>query len=125
MVAIVTLKALTAIFLVIAIRVDGQCTLSNLEVHQYDTGRPYQGTSLFAVTIINRCTPLCDQSNVKLNCTGFKTVKPIDPSILNVSGDVCIVKNGQPITIDDPVIFHYAYDYSFNLNPISSDIHCH
>lgn len=86
---------------------DGQCTLSNLEVHQYDTGRPYQGTSLFAVTIINRCTPLCDQSNVKLNCTGFKTVKPIDPSILNVSSDVCIVKNGQPITIDDPVNFRY------------------
>ncbi|TKY51869.1 hypothetical protein E2542_SST23388 [Spatholobus suberectus] len=44
---IAILKVL-AIILVIA-RVSGQCALSNLDVHQYYTGRPYKGTYDYAV----------------------------------------------------------------------------
>ncbi|TKY51868.1 hypothetical protein E2542_SST23387 [Spatholobus suberectus] len=117
------LKAL-AIFLVIA-RVDGQCTLRNLDVHQDSIGKPFQGYYEYAVSIFNRCPELCVQRNVKLNCTGFQTLENLDPSILKVSGDVCLVKNGLSITSDAAVNFRYAWRHQFDLNPISSDIHCY
>ncbi|KAG4983730.1 hypothetical protein JHK87_028479 [Glycine soja] len=120
---VAVLKAL-AIFLIIA-KAYGQCTLSKLEVHQYDTGKLVQGKHEYAVSISNKCSELCVHRNVKLNCKGFQTVERVDPSILKVSGDVCFVKNGLPITSDAPVNFGYAWSNSFNLKPISSDIHCY
>ncbi|XP_027364604.1 uncharacterized protein At1g05835-like [Abrus precatorius] len=116
------LKAL-CLFLVL-VRVNGQCALSNLDVNQYNTGRQEKGYSIFFVSIINKCPQLCVQSNVKLNCTGFQTAKSISPTILSVSGDVCLVKSGQPITPDAAVNFQYAWSNEFPLNPISSDVHC-
>lgn len=80
-----------------------------------------QGKPEWRVIISNTCP--CVQMNVKLNCHGFQTVELIDPSILRESGDVCFVNGGQPIYADG-VTFKYAWDESFPLNPISSDIFC-
>ncbi|XP_014513099.1 protein TAPETUM DETERMINANT 1-like [Vigna radiata var. radiata] len=112
------------IFLVIA-RVYGGCSLRNLEVRQYDTGKLVKGYHEYAVSISNKCSELCVQRHVKLNCTGFQTVEKVQPSIFRVSGDVCVVNNGLPITSDATTNFRYAWSNSFHFNPISSDIHCY
>jgi len=103
----------------------GDCSLRNLEVSQYGTGKAIKGYQEYAVSISNKCSELCVQSKVKLNCSGFQTVEKVEPSILRVSGDVCVVNNGLPITSDATINFRYAGSNSFNFNPISSDIHCY
>ncbi|KAK7356607.1 hypothetical protein VNO80_15882 [Phaseolus coccineus] len=120
----VTILKWLTIFLVIA-RAYGECSLRNLEVRQYDTGKALKGYQEYAVSIFNKCSELCVQSNVKLNCTGFQTVEKVEPSILRVSGDVCVVNNGLPITSDATTNFRYAWSNSFNFNPISSQINCY
>ena len=64
------------------------------------------------MTISNNCP--CAQKNVKLECLNFQTAEPIDPSILSVSDDVCIVNGGQPIASGDVgVTFKYAGPHTF------------
>ncbi|CAJ1976496.1 unnamed protein product [Sphenostylis stenocarpa] len=118
------LKSL-AIFLVIARGAYGECTLRNLQVRQYGTGKSLKGYHEYSVSIFNKCNELCVQSNVKLNCSGFQTVEKVEPSILRVSGDVCDLNNALPITSDATVNFRYAWSNSFHFNPIFSDIHCY
>ncbi|CAL0329689.1 unnamed protein product [Lupinus luteus] len=97
------------------------CTLSDLSIKQSPTGAKIQGKPEWVVTITNKCT--CVQVNVLLNCQGFQTVEEIDPSILKVSGKECLVNFGNAIS-KDPITFKYAWDKSFPLNPISSEIAC-
>ncbi|KAK7357759.1 hypothetical protein VNO80_17055 [Phaseolus coccineus] len=73
----------------------GQCSLKDIHVTQSRTGRTVGGKPEWGVTITNWCA--CVQQNVKLNCKGFQTVEGIEPSLLNVSGDVCLVTSGKPI----------------------------
>ncbi|CAL0324920.1 unnamed protein product [Lupinus luteus] len=100
----------------------GFCSYKDLTVNVEKSGAQIKGKPEWVVTITNNCT--CVQMDVQLNCKGFKTVEQIDPSILSVSGDVClVVNNGNPI-YKDPIIFKYAWDKKFPLNPIQSQIAC-
>lgn len=97
--------------------------MSDLHVTQHPTGIQIKQNPEFFVTIFNNCS--CAQKNVKLECLNFQTVEPINPSILSVSGDVCLVNGGQPIASGDvSVTFKYAWPHTFPLNPISSDSVC-
>ncbi|KAJ1407308.1 hypothetical protein SESBI_24411 [Sesbania bispinosa] len=110
-----------AFFLVLISQGYSQCSLKDLSIQQYKTGATVQQKTEWGVTITNNCP--CVQKNVQLNCGGFQTMEHIDPSILSVSGNVCLVNDGQPI-YGNPVTFKYAWDESFPLNPISSEIAC-
>ncbi|KAK7247013.1 hypothetical protein RIF29_41889 [Crotalaria pallida] len=78
-----------------------ECTLKDLSVKVAKSGAQIKGKAEWVVTITNKCN--CAQNTVKLNCKGFKTVVPIDPAILRVSGNVCLVNYGygQECTLKD------------------------
>ncbi|KAL2343942.1 hypothetical protein Fmac_005227 [Flemingia macrophylla] len=90
-----------------------------ISVSQVGTGVRVEGKPEWIVTVSNNCR--CPQSNVILNCNGFRSVEPIDPQILTVSltNDFCIVTPAQPI-FKDVVKFKYASPNQFPLTPISS-----
>nr|AFK48857.1 unknown [Lotus japonicus] len=96
------------------------CSIKNLSVKQAQTGVKVQGKPQWEVTISNTC---CVQGDVKVDCRGFQTVEKIDPDVLKVEGDACLVNNGNVI-YEDPVILTYAWDRSFPLTPISSQVSC-
>ncbi|OIV89587.1 hypothetical protein TanjilG_18169 [Lupinus angustifolius] len=100
----------------------GFCSIKDLTVDVAKSGAEIKGKPEWVVTITNKCA--CVQKDVKLNCKGFNTVEQIDPSILSVSDNVClVVNNGNPI-YRDPITFKYAWDTQFPLNPIESQIAC-
>lgn len=69
----------------------------------------------YRVDISNNC-PYCVQKNVKINCPNFESVEYVDPSILSVSGDICLVNGGKPVVKNVNVTFHYAWNNSFAWN---------
>lgn len=99
-----------------------KCSLEDIHVTQTITGLTVKGKQELNVTIANECS--CAQSNLKLDCRGFQSRKPVDPSILKVSGNVCLVNGGKPI-LEGAVEFSYAWDTPFSFDPISSLISCH
>ncbi|KAK1295435.1 hypothetical protein QJS10_CPA16g00452 [Acorus calamus] len=54
----------------------------------------------------------------------FITVQPIDPAIIRMDGEKCIVRDGLPIHFNDVIKFNYAWDRIFIFVPISSQIAC-
>ncbi|TKY59944.1 TAPETUM DETERMINANT 1 [Spatholobus suberectus] len=98
-----------------------QCSLRDLSISQFRTGVRVQGKPEWSVTIANKCP--CVQKNVILNCKGFQSVEHINPSLLRVSHNVCLVNGGQSI-YGNVVKFTYVWDQAFPLNPISSEISC-
>ncbi|KAK7318986.1 hypothetical protein RJT34_03696 [Clitoria ternatea] len=120
----ITIKILSIVlFSVLISQGYSQCSLKDISVSQQRTGVMVQGKPEWKVTVTNKCA--CGQKNVILNCDGFQTVEPLNPLILTVSnpGPYCLVTPGYPI-YRDPVTFNYAWDVSFPLNPISSQIIC-
>ncbi|XP_075636990.1 uncharacterized protein At1g05835-like [Castanea sativa] len=99
-----------------------QCTLSQVTIKQSKTGEVVQQKPVWSVTINNGCP--CSQSDLKLSCNGFQTVKPVDPSVLSQSGNECLVNNGLPVQPSSSVSFTYAWDTSFSFQPLSSQINC-
>ncbi|XP_061372992.1 uncharacterized protein LOC133315398 [Gastrolobium bilobum] len=117
-----TIKILSIIlFLVLISQGNSKCYLSDLSIRQSQTGAKLKGKPEWGVTITNNCP--CVQKNVMLNCRGFQTIEHINPSVLSVSGNVCLVNGGNSI-YRDAITFKYAWDQSFPLNPISSEIAC-
>lgn len=98
-----------------------QCSLSDIHVNQFGTGRTVNGKPQWIVSIINWCA--CPQTNVQLDCKGFQTVEAIEPSLLQVSGDVCLLNAGQSVW-KAAIQFNYASDTPFSLNPIFSNVAC-
>jgi len=94
-----------------------KCSLKDIHVSQAITGLTVKGKPELTVTIANWCS--CAQSNVKLDCRGFQSVQPINPSILKVSGNVCLVNGGKPLLESTAVEFSYAWNTPFSLDPIS------
>ncbi|XP_075636995.1 TPD1 protein homolog 1-like [Castanea sativa] len=99
-----------------------QCTLSQVTIKQSKTGEVVQQKPVWSVTINNGCP--CSQSDLKLSCNGFQTVKPVDPSVLSQSDNECLVNNGLPVQPSSSVSFTYAWDTSFSFQPLSSQINC-
>jgi len=99
----------------------GKCSLRDIVVNQAKTGHILGGKPEWTVSITNECA--CPQSNVQLNCKGFQTAEIVQPSLLKILGDICLLNAGQPIQ-KDAIIFNYAWDTQFSLNPISSQVSC-
>uniref|UniRef100_A0A0A0LEA1 Uncharacterized protein n=1 Tax=Cucumis sativus TaxID=3659 RepID=A0A0A0LEA1_CUCSA len=99
-----------------------ECVLNDIAISQTTTGSIVQGKQVWKATITNNC--ICGQSSLKLDCNGFNTVQAVDPSILAVSGSVCLVNGGQPIFQSTPISFTYASDNAFPFKPLSSQISC-
>ncbi|CAL0324933.1 unnamed protein product [Lupinus luteus] len=98
------------------------CSLKDLYVKTSKTGVTIQGKPEWLVTVTNNCQ--CGQTQVILNCRGYKTVEPVDPNILTYSGtDYCLINNGKPI-YKQPITFKYAWDTAFSMSPNSSQITC-
>ncbi|KAF1875933.1 hypothetical protein Lal_00006564 [Lupinus albus] len=98
------------------------CYLSNLSVKQVKTGVQIDRKPEWIVVIANNCD--CPQSQVLLNCRGFKTVKPVDPKIMKYSGtDFCLINDGKP-SLDETLSFKYAWDDTFSMSLNSSTIKC-
>ncbi|KAK7815343.1 hypothetical protein CFP56_001735 [Quercus suber] len=70
-----------------------ECNLSQVTIKQSKTGEVVQQKPVWSVTINNGCP--CSQSDLKLSCNGFQTVKPVDHSVLSKSGNECLVNNGN------------------------------
>lgn len=101
---------------------DGHCSLSDISVGQNRTTNWAHGMPVWSVNITNNCA--CSRLEVKLNCFGFKTNLGVDPSILSVSENECLLKNGQPVGPFETVNFLYAWDFKFPFQPISAKIAC-
>ncbi|KAF1876247.1 hypothetical protein Lal_00006878 [Lupinus albus] len=100
------------------------CSFRDLSVTKSKTGVVIQGKPEWLVTVSNNCLR-CGQSQVTLNCRGYKTVEPVDPNILTYSGtDYCLINYGKPIYKQQPVTFKYAWYPAFSLSPNSSQINC-
>ncbi|MED6208672.1 hypothetical protein PIB30_047523 [Stylosanthes scabra] len=96
--------------------------VSGLNITQTKTGRQVHGINEWQVDIITHC--LCSYSDVVLNCSGFKTLEPIDPSLLRIQGKHCILKQeifAYPLS---SASFKYAWNTSFPLNALSARTAC-
>ncbi|KAJ3697254.1 hypothetical protein LUZ61_000959 [Rhynchospora tenuis] len=110
-----------AVFIVFACFIfpgHAQCSLSNITVTQNPTGNSVAGDSEYEVTIKSVCP--CQQSDVKLDMTGFQTAEQIDPSVLDKDG---YVNSKMPLP-SEGVVFKYASGALFPFTPISSQISC-
>ncbi|TKY60080.1 hypothetical protein E2542_SST17175 [Spatholobus suberectus] len=117
-----TIKILNIVFFLVLISQGySKCSFNDLTVSQSRTGIIVQGYSQWLVVISNTCP--CSQVNVLLNCTGFQSVEHVDPSLLRVSGSICLLNNGLPI-YKNVVKFKYAWAHTFPIIPISSYISC-
>lgn len=96
--------------------------MSNLVIGTIRSGREIQGKAEWNVIVENHCN--CAQSNITLNCRGFQSVERVEPSIFSVSGDRCLVNNGNSLVGFGSVKFSYAWDPPFILMPNSSVVRC-
>ncbi|KAL3745465.1 hypothetical protein ACJRO7_014551 [Eucalyptus globulus] len=109
-------KILIAILIMLCVgKGNCQCSPQDIEIVQSQTGAIVQQKPEWKVTINKKCD--CTIENVNLVCPGFQTIEPIDPSVLQIQGDKCLLKGGQAIT--QAISFSYAWDdsYSFKIDP--------
>ncbi|KAI5679732.1 hypothetical protein M9H77_00959 [Catharanthus roseus] len=99
-----------------------QCTYNNLKFIQASTGAKVNGKPEWKVIVKNDC--ICTQSNIRLSCSGFQTVKLIDPSILTIGKDTCLLLKNDRIYGFREFSFTYAWDTQFPFKAVSSDISC-
>ncbi|KAL4650830.1 hypothetical protein ACB092_01G115600 [Castanea dentata] len=99
-----------------------QCPFQHISIQQSETGVVMQEKPVWNVAINNnnRCTI----SSLKLDCAGFRTVKSVDPSILSVSGAVCLVNGGAPISGFSKLNFTYSWAPPFPFKPLDCLISC-
>ncbi|KAF8034997.1 hypothetical protein BT93_C1124 [Corymbia citriodora subsp. variegata] len=88
------------------------CSTDKVTLTQGATGNLYLRKPEYNVTIHNGCTD-CAVVDLSLLCPGFKTVEPIDPSVLQPSGDYCIVSRGRQIDAGVTFNFIYAWDSQY------------
>ncbi|XP_061343769.1 protein TAPETUM DETERMINANT 1 [Gastrolobium bilobum] len=114
-----TFKSLVSIlFLTLIIKGSDNCSLNNINIGTTRSGRQIQGMPEWNVTVINNCS--CEQSQIRLACKGFQTTEGVNPSILSMKGDSCLLINGNPLQAFATVSFSYAWDPPFLLLPTNS-----
>ncbi|KAG4982673.1 hypothetical protein JHK82_027531 [Glycine max] len=69
---------------------------ANIIIRQSETGNLVNDKPEWKVSISNIC--VYTQSQVKFNCNRFQTTKDVNPSILSISDDVCLLKNDKGIS---------------------------
>ena len=85
-------------------------------VTQQLSGIEIKGKPKYDVLLFNNCT--CPVSKVLLSCKGFQSTLKVDPTILQPEGDVCILSGGNPITPQVAIRFSYAWDPTFDFDPV-------
>ncbi|KAL8090035.1 hypothetical protein AgCh_039484 [Apium graveolens] len=98
------------------------CDKNNIIVGTVNSGNFVQGKDIWNVEVINNCT--CFQGSIILQCTGFQTVLPVDPRLLNKVDDHCLLNQGQALPPFNSIKFSYAWYPPFFLIPISSTVQC-
>ncbi|XP_057966939.1 uncharacterized protein LOC131157080 [Malania oleifera] len=111
-----------AIFLISLREATSQCDVSQIDVHQTNTGKVVKGKPEWRVTITNPC--ICTFIEIQLNCKGFQSAEKVDSSLLALSGDACLLTNGQPLHGKESTSFSYAWTTQFTFKPISATIGC-
>ncbi|WOG85515.1 hypothetical protein DCAR_0104704 [Daucus carota subsp. sativus] len=84
------------------------------------TGQKVQGKPQWQVTAQAPCS--CCQIPVRLACSGFQTVEPLDSNVITRDGDVCSYLNS--ICPGHPTTFTYAWDQSYNFTVQSFTTAC-
>ncbi|GAB4832627.1 hypothetical protein Ancab_006645 [Ancistrocladus abbreviatus] len=98
------------------------CSISDIKVRTARSGRVVEGVPEYRVIISNQCS--CSQSNLIVKCFDLPTVEPVNPAILKVMGQTCLVNSGKPIVRGKPVVFEYAFLQPTDLIPLSSKLSC-
>lgn len=94
------------------------CSKNDLKVAQTKTGRVVQGKAVWRVTVTNTC--VCTQSQIMLSCRGFQSASSLDPLVLSVKGDQCLIMNGHDLSYKSIDVFFYAWDTPFPFAVTSS-----
>ncbi|CAH8371732.1 unnamed protein product [Eruca vesicaria subsp. sativa] len=85
------------------------CGLDDVTLRQSKSGM-VKNKPVWKVTLNNPC--FCLLTNLKLSCTGFESIVPVDP--LTKTGDVCLLSKG----IQGDFVFKYVWDTSFEFKVI-------
>ncbi|MED6111511.1 hypothetical protein PIB30_052952 [Stylosanthes scabra] len=109
---------LPLVLLILIVKGSCDCSLNNINIGTTRSGKEIQGKPEWNVSVINNCS--CAQSQIQLACQGFQSAESVDPSILSVKSDTCLLINGKPLQGFDSVVFSYAWDPPFLLLPKSS-----
>ncbi|KAM1527864.1 hypothetical protein ACFXTI_016984 [Malus domestica] len=81
------------------------CSLDNLNIGTYRSGREVGGKPERNVVVTNNCN--CARNHIVLSCQGFQTLEPVDPAILEKRGDECVLIRGDSLAAgawDPPVL---------------------
>ncbi|XP_057422067.1 uncharacterized protein LOC130715927 [Lotus japonicus] len=118
-----TIKILSIVFFLFLMIYEGYgtCSLDDLAIKQYSAERSIHGKPIWMVSITNKCS--CPFYRVHLTCHGFQTALAMDPSVLRVLGDVCILNGDNPI-YRHILYFEYAWDQPFPFTPASVFYKC-
>ncbi|XP_021739054.1 uncharacterized protein LOC110705478 [Chenopodium quinoa] len=105
----------------------GQCSLKDMSLKQTKVNKFVKNNNsnrpVWKVTITNNC--YCSQSNIKIACTGVRTLKEaVDPPILKMEKGRGVVKNGEPIYPYTSVKFTYASSSPLQFKLLSSQVAC-
>ncbi|KAG5411267.1 hypothetical protein IGI04_007586 [Brassica rapa subsp. trilocularis] len=106
------LLCLLVVFAIITFVTHGSgphCGLNDVTLRQSKSGM-VESKPVWKVTLNNPC--ICLLTNLKLSCTGFESVVPVDTLIK--TGDVCVLNKG----IQGDFVFKYAWDTSFDFKVI-------
>uniref|UniRef100_A0A7C8ZJD7 Uncharacterized protein n=1 Tax=Opuntia streptacantha TaxID=393608 RepID=A0A7C8ZJD7_OPUST len=103
-----------------------QCSLRNMTMKQVKVAHEYvKNKPVWKVTITNKC--YCTQLDVKISCSGFKTVKPVHPSSMKMisrTKGLALLNGGHPIYPYSSFSFTYAWSLPFRFSLVSSQIAC-
>ncbi|XP_057510651.1 uncharacterized protein LOC130793026 [Actinidia eriantha] len=108
------------LFLVLLSKGNAQCKPSDLAIRQKRTGKEVNNKPEWKVEVANACP--CTQLNVKLLCTGFKTVEKVDPAVITITGNLCSIN--EAIYSDSSINFTYASDSQFPFKVANSQQAC-
>ncbi|KAL1356977.1 hypothetical protein HN51_008981 [Arachis hypogaea] len=99
-----------------------ECQLSGLKLEQESEGK-INGTEEFRVWLTTECP--CKFGNVMLNCAGFKSKESINPAILKIQGNTCLINDGYPVTMYHPVTFTYSWaDTPYPFHVVTAKVIC-
>nr|XP_004488710.1 uncharacterized protein LOC101488567 [Cicer arietinum] len=115
-----TLRCLiSTIFLTLLIKGFNGCSLNDFTIGTTRSGKEIGNMPEWNVVVINNCN--CTQSHITLSCVGFKTLEPVDPSILSVTdNNSCLLIKGNPLPGHGTVKFSYVWYPPFIMRPTSS-----
>ncbi|WJX10917.1 hypothetical protein P8452_01587 [Trifolium repens] len=110
---------ISLIFLTLVIKGSCEsCPSNSLEIAQRRTGAIISGKPQWKVSVINHCN--CVQSQITFSCGGFQTAERIDPLVLKIQGNTCLLFNGHGLAYNNNDEFTYSWDAPYHFATIST-----